>query len=54
MQNRSDMTEAAEKSDEELVRLLREAAAHWFNNTQLLLLEELIRRARLSRLGARE
>jgi len=40
-------------SDEELIRLIREAASHWFNNDQLLLLEELIRRARLGRLGDR-
>ena len=32
-------------SDNELVRLVREAAANWFSNRQLELLEELIRRA---------
>jgi hypothetical protein len=32
--------------DDELIRRLREAASAWFNNDQLLLLEELIRRAK--------
>ena len=32
-------------SDKELVLLVREAAANWFSNRQLELLEELIRRA---------
>jgi hypothetical protein len=40
-------------SDDELIRRIREAGAHWFNNDQLLLLEELIRRAQLGRLGQR-
>jgi hypothetical protein len=41
-------------SDDELVRLVREAASAWFNNKQLLLLEELIRRAMLGRAGVRD
>jgi hypothetical protein len=32
-------------SDDELSRRLREAASAWFNNEQLLMLEELVRRA---------
>jgi hypothetical protein len=44
---------SADLSDDELVRLIREAASHWFSNDALLLLEELIRRARLGRLGER-
>jgi hypothetical protein len=31
-------------TDDEIFRRLREAAAAWFSNDQLLLLEELIRR----------
>jgi hypothetical protein len=40
------LIECREISDDELIRRLREAAASWFNDTQLLLLEELIRRIR--------
>ena len=41
---RGKMIDCREISDDELVRILREAAAAWFNNNQLLMLEELIRR----------
>jgi hypothetical protein len=36
-------------SDEELARRLREAATAWCNNSELLMLEELIRRASVRR-----
>jgi hypothetical protein len=38
-----------EFSDDELARRLREAAAAWFKNEDLLMLEELIRRAQIRR-----
>ena len=38
------MIECRDVPDSELVRLLREAASAWFNDIQLMLLEELIRR----------
>jgi hypothetical protein len=39
------MIECKDLPYDELIRRLREAAAAWFNDDQLLLLEELIRRA---------
>jgi hypothetical protein len=41
------MIECKDFTEEELIRRLREAAAAWFNDRELMLLEELIRRARL-------
>jgi hypothetical protein len=40
---RTDMAEAR-LTDEELIEQLRRAAATWFKNSDLLLLEEFIRR----------
>ena len=39
------MIECKDISDEELVQRLRKAASAWFNDNELMLLEELIRRA---------
>lgn len=44
------MIEWRDIPDAELIRMLREAAAAWFNNDQLLLLEELIMRVSRRRL----
>jgi hypothetical protein len=38
------MIDCRDVPDDELIRRLREAAAAWFNNDELLMLEELIRR----------
>jgi hypothetical protein len=42
------MRETEELSDLELIEQLRRAASIWFKNTDLLLLEELIHRYKLS------
>jgi hypothetical protein len=48
------MSTLRDVSDEELIEGLRAAASAWFSNSQLLMLEELIRRAkaRLENLNA--
>ena len=46
---RSKMINCRDVSNDDLVRILRDAASAWFNNDQLLMLEELIRRAQLGR-----